>query len=87
MTASSDPRSLLYRADALDPDRAKALTADILKTADDGELYMQYSASEAFAFDDGRLKTADYRTVINDHDSDLFCHLWLPYSKLFLFFL
>ena len=62
MTASSDPRSLLYRADALDPDRAKALTADILKTADDGELYMQYNASEAFAFDDGRLKTADYST-------------------------
>ena len=29
---------------------------------DDGELYLQYSASEAFGFDDGRLKTADYHT-------------------------
>ena len=49
MTTASDPRSLLYRPDALDPDRAKALAAEILKTADDGELYLQYSASEAFA--------------------------------------
>jgi TldD protein len=29
---------------------------------DDGELYLQYSASEAFGFDDGRLKTADYHS-------------------------
>ncbi|MBC2776343.1 metalloprotease TldD [Parasphingopyxis marina] len=62
MTFAPDPRSLLYRPDALDPDAAKRLTADILGTADDGELYLQYSASEAFAFDDGRLKTADYST-------------------------
>jgi TldD protein len=62
MTFAPDPRSLLYRPDALDPDAARRLTADILGTADDGELYLQYSASEAFAFDDGRLKTADYST-------------------------
>ena len=53
-----DPRSLLYRQ--LDPARAQALTADALSRCDDGELYMQFSASETFAFDDGRLKTADY---------------------------
>ncbi|MFM5923072.1 MAG: PmbA/TldA family metallopeptidase, partial [Novosphingobium sp.] len=57
MTAS-DPRSLLYRQ--LDPARARALTADALARCDDGELYMQFIASETFAFDDGRLKTADY---------------------------
>jgi TldD protein len=34
-----------------------------LATCDDGELYLQYRASEAFAFDDGRLKTADYHTA------------------------
>lgn len=62
MTTASDPRSLLHRTDALDPDRAQSLAAEILKTADDGELYLQYRASEAFAFDDGRLKTADYST-------------------------
>ena len=33
-----------------------------LAACDDGELYLQYSASEAFGFDDGRLKTADFHT-------------------------
>ncbi len=55
-----DPRSFIYRGDALDASRAAALTRDALKNCDDGELYLQYSASESFAFDDGRLKTADY---------------------------
>ena len=54
----SDPRALLYRQ--LDPARAQALTADALARCDDGELFLQFSASETFAFDDGRLKTADY---------------------------
>ena len=58
----TDPRSFLYRADALDPDTAQAITRDALKACDDGELYLQYSASESFVFDDGRLKTADYST-------------------------
>ncbi len=53
-----DPRSLLYRQ--LDPADALALTRDTLSACDDGELYMQFIASEAFGFDDGRLKTADY---------------------------
>ena len=32
------------------------------KGCDDGELYLQYTASESFGFDDGRLKTADFNT-------------------------
>ena len=59
---SKDPRSFLYRPDGLDPDTAQRLTAEALKRCDDGELYLQYTASEAFAFDDGRLKTADFNT-------------------------
>ena len=55
-----DPRRFLYRPDGLDPDAARRLTAEALKGCDDGELYLQYIASEAFGFDDGRLKTADY---------------------------
>ena len=55
-----DPGSLLYRDGFLDPDEAKRLTAELLASCDDGELYLQHSASEAFTFDDGRLKTADY---------------------------
>jgi len=54
----TDPRSLLYRT--LDPAEAQAITADVLRQCDDGELYLQFIASEAFGFDDGRLKTADY---------------------------
>src|SRR6478736_9596421 len=57
---ASDPRRFLYRG--LDPDGAKRLAATHLTGRDDGELYLQYSASEAFGFDDGRLKTADYHT-------------------------
>ncbi|SFF91802.1 TldD protein [Novosphingobium sp. CF614] len=54
----TDPRSLLYRQ--LTPEDARALAAETLGACDDGELYLQFMASEAFGFDDGRLKTADY---------------------------
>jgi len=56
-----DPRRFLYRT--LDPDAARALAAKHLSVHDDGELFLQYAASEAFGFDDGRLKTADYHTA------------------------
>ena len=59
MTGS--PRDFLYRA-GLDPDEAQRLAARHLGRHDDGELYLQYRVSEAFGFDDGRLKTADYHT-------------------------
>ena len=59
MTGS--PRDFLYRA-GLDPDEAQRLAARHLAAHDDGELYLQYRVSEAFGFDDGRLKTADYHT-------------------------
>jgi len=60
MTHSPDPRSLLYRPGLLTPDDARRLTAQALGQCDDGELYLQFIASESFGFDDGRLKTADY---------------------------
>jgi len=55
-----DPRRFLYRS--LDPDGARQLAAKHLAACDDGELFLQYAASESFGFDDGRLKTADYHT-------------------------
>jgi len=61
MTMITDPRRFLYR-DSLDPDSALRLSAQTLAKCDDGELYLQYLASESFGFDDGRLKTADYST-------------------------
>jgi TldD protein len=60
MTISTDPRSHLYRSGQLSPDEAQALARETLSRCDDGELYLQFIASETFSFDDGRLKTADY---------------------------
>ncbi|QZD86848.1 metalloprotease TldD [Qipengyuania psychrotolerans] len=59
MTTALDPQALIY-GHKLSPDEAQALTRKLLSSCDDGELYMQFIASEAFGFDDGRLKTADY---------------------------
>jgi TldD protein len=61
MISTADPRRFLYRND-LDPETAQRLTAQALGNCDDGELYLQYIASESFGFDDGRLKTADFNT-------------------------
>jgi TldD protein len=60
MNLPEDPRSLLYRSGQLSPDEAQALARETLARCDDGELFLQFIASEAFGFDDGRLKTADY---------------------------
>jgi TldD protein len=62
MTSPTDPRAFLYRDSQLDPDAAQRLTRELLSRCDDGELFLQYRSSEAFGFDDGRLKTADYST-------------------------
>jgi TldD protein len=62
MNSLPDPRRFLYRPDGLDPEAAKRLTAEALSRCEDGELYLQYTASESFGFDDGRLKTADFNT-------------------------
>lgn len=56
----TDPRALLYRPGLLTPDDALRLAAETLGACDDGELFLQFIASESFGFDDGRLKTADY---------------------------
>lgn len=55
-----DPGLHFYGEGLLDPSRTERLVADALKGCDDGELYLQYSVSESFSFDDGRLKSASY---------------------------
>jgi TldD protein len=68
----------------LDRARTESIVNEALKGADDGELYLEYSQSEAFVFDDNRLKTASYnieqgfglRAVVGEstgyaHSSDL----------------
>jgi len=43
-------------------DRLKRIVADAIHGADDGELYLEASESEALAFDNGKLKTATFNT-------------------------
>lgn len=46
----------------LDASGAQRILAETLRGADDGELFVERSASEALSFDDGRLKTASFDT-------------------------
>jgi TldD protein len=59
MTLHSPAPSILEAA-GVDAARAEELLAGALKGADDGELFVERSESEAFVFDDGRLKSASY---------------------------
>ena len=54
-------KNLLGQFD-ISEDRVRALVADTINGADDGELYLEYSESEALMFDNGRLKTANFTT-------------------------
>jgi TldD protein len=59
MNAHVSGQSLL-QSSGVDPERAGALLGDAIAGADDGELFLERSESEAFVFDDGRLKSASY---------------------------
>jgi TldD protein len=59
MTAPFPAPSLLDAA-GVDPQAAQNVLADALAGADDGELFIERSESEAFVYDDGRLKSASY---------------------------
>ncbi|MBL8581632.1 MAG: metalloprotease TldD, partial [Rhizobiaceae bacterium] len=43
-------------------DRVRDIVAQALVGADDGELFLEHSQSEALVFDNGRLKTANFNT-------------------------
>ncbi len=47
----------------LDETQALALTEKALAGADDGELFLEYTLSESFSFDDNRLQAASYDTA------------------------
>src|ERR1700727_3083201 len=53
----------LLQSSGVDPARAGEILGDALKGADDGELFVERSESEAFVFDDGRLKSASYEST------------------------
>jgi len=50
----------LLQSSGVDPARAGDLLGDAILGADDGELFVERTESEAFVFDDGRLKSASY---------------------------
>lgn len=54
---------LFFTKAELDRPRVERLVGEALQGADDGELYLEYSQAESFAFDDGRLKSASFDTT------------------------
>ena len=46
----------------LTPENAQEQVDQVMHKADDGELFIERSASESLTFDDGRLKTASFDT-------------------------
>ncbi|WP_422025449.1 metalloprotease TldD [Pyruvatibacter mobilis] len=62
MADTPTPDDLFFTRAGLDPDRLTRIVADTLSGADDGELFLEYTQSEALTFDDGRLKTASFDT-------------------------
>ena len=59
MNAPTSSPSILADA-GVSPERAREILGEALAGADDGELFVERSESEAFLFDDGRLKSAAY---------------------------
>ena len=53
---------LFFSRTGMDPQIVQRTVDQALKGADDGELFLEYSQSESFAFDDGRLKAATFDT-------------------------
>ena len=53
---------LFFTRAGMDLARVEKLTEDALSGADDGELFLEYSQSEAVVFDDGQLKNASFDT-------------------------
>lgn len=63
LTALAQSDALFFSASGLDRSATETLVADTLRAVDDGELYLEYTQSESFSFDDGRLKSASYDTT------------------------
>src|SRR5277367_5098307 len=53
---------LFFSRTGMDRARVQETVDDALKGADDGELFLEYSQSESFSYDDGRLKAATFDT-------------------------
>jgi TldD protein len=55
-------QDLFFSRNQMDPQTVQRTVDEALKGADDGELFLEYSQSESFAYDDNRLKAASFDT-------------------------
>src|SRR3954468_12585137 len=55
-------QDLFFSRNQMDQGRVQQLVDDALKGSDDGELFLEYSQSESFSYDDNRLKAATFDT-------------------------
>ncbi len=62
MTDLAATDELFFTRAGLDAGRVEGIVEESLAGADDGELFLEYNLSESFAFDDGRLKNANFDT-------------------------
>ena len=63
MSSLAATDDLFFTRAGLDRGRVEAIAGEALAGADDGELFLEYSQSEALSFDDGRLKSASFDTT------------------------
>ncbi len=63
MTDLSQTDDLFFAGAELSREKAEGITADALRDADDGELFLEYRQSESIMFDDGRVKSASFDTA------------------------
>jgi TldD protein len=62
MTVLDRTDTIFFDKAGLDLRRVEGIAADALAHSDDGELFLEYSQSEALSWDDGRLKSASFDT-------------------------
>lgn len=60
--SGSATEDLFFTQSDMDRGRVQKIVDDALHGGDDGELFLEYSVSESFVFDDGRLKNAAFDT-------------------------
>src|SRR6185436_12846911 len=54
--------NLFFSKTGMDRRAVEKIVGDSLKGCDDGELFLEYTQSESFMFDDGRIKNASFDT-------------------------
>ena len=63
MTDLAATDSLFFERTGMDPAKVEGIVGTALDGMDDGELFLEYSQSEALSFDDGKLKSASFDTT------------------------